>query len=254
MNLKCTWVSTKQGVWCLGVLVEKHCWTENPFSKWEAICSRKQPSCVSLIVWCNEWWLSLNRLLISHECPIGRMLWCSEMLSFHYFVPGHAIHYFPIFQLWVEIENPWGVGMRFHVLKEQSSSWATEMERYIIVSHNLGHQTLANLKAIREHFLEPCSGVFFSHFCSLKPQTVTSAEIFFKSLMMLWILFWSPLLFIFLVLFTSCSCSFLLWFTTDMNYSPVSSGVFLTIILVKTLVTNIHCRQVEVNLQVNSLE
>jgi len=55
------------------------------------------------------------------------------------------------------------------------------MERYIIVSHNLGHQTLANLKAIREHFLEPCSGVFFSHFCSLKPQTVTSAEIFFKS-------------------------------------------------------------------------
>lgn len=119
LDLKCTWVSTKQGVWCLGVLVEMHCWTENPFSKWEAICPRKPLSCVSLIIWCNKWWLSSNRLLISRNVQFGEWFDAQRCCQSTTFVPGHAIHFFLIFQHRVEIENPWGVGMQFHVLKEQ---------------------------------------------------------------------------------------------------------------------------------------
>lgn len=154
MNLKCTWVSAKQGVWCLGVLVEMHCWTENPFSKWEAICPRKRLSCVSLIVWCDKWWLSLIRWLISHECPIWRMVWCSEMLSFHYICSRAYNTFLP-----PDISTPsWNrkpLRSRHAVSCSQRAKEArVELQRWSVtsLSHNLGHQTLANLQVIREHF------------------------------------------------------------------------------------------------------
>lgn len=117
--LNCLWVSTKQGVWCHGVLVKKHCWTENPFSEWETICPCKQLSCVSLIVWCNKWWLSLNKLFSSHECPIWRMVWWSEMRSLQYICSRACYKFPPDISTQSSNRNPWGVCMQFHVLKEQ---------------------------------------------------------------------------------------------------------------------------------------